>query len=279
MKNRISLGFSPCPNDTFIFDAMVHHKIDTEDLEFDYHLADVEELNKAAFRQQFDVTKVSYHAFLFLTPHYLLLDSGGAMGFGTGPLIISKKRITLGELEGCRIAIPGEYTTANFLLSIAGPGNYEKVEMLFSEIEQAVMDETVEAGVIIHENRFTYESKGLKKILDLGECWENQTGLPVPLGGITVRQALTEDIVEKVERVLKRSVAYAMDNNEINEFIRFNAQEMSDEVIRKHIQLYVNDFSLALGINGRKAVETMFTKAAQIKIIPGMPDRLFATAP
>jgi len=272
---KLSLGFSPCPNDTFIFDAMVHHKVDTEGLEFELSMTDVEELNRMAFRKELDVSKVSFHAFLFLSASYILLDSGSALGFGAGPLLISNRFIQQDEFSKLKVAIPGKYTTANLLFSLAYPNCISKTELLFSEIEQAVLDDKVDAGVIIHENRFTYQEKGLVKINDLGDFWEKYTGGPIPLGGIVACKSLPSDVIDRFSRVLRRSVDYALENKEIGDFVRCNAQEMSLEVMQKHIELYVNEFSRSLGPAGRNAVKILFELAVEKGMIDAMPSHIF----
>lgn len=273
---KLTLGFSPCPNDTFIFDAMVHHKIDTEDLDFEVVMADVEALNKRAFAGDLDVTKLSFHAYAYLVDQYVLLDSGSALGNNCGPLLIAKKLLTEEEIKEARIAIPGKYTTANFLLSLAYPDATRKVEMLFSDIENAILEEKADAGLIIHENRFTYEAKGLKKIVDLGEFWENSTGLPIPLGGIVVKRSLPEELQLKINRVLKRSVAFALENPESSKnFVRENAQEMNEQVMYSHINLYVNEFTVSLGGSGRTAVGRLFDVARAKGVIPFYEEKIF----
>jgi len=251
----ISLAFSPCPNDTFIFDAMVHQKIDTEGLSFDYRMADVEDLNHMAMNDRVEMSKVSYHAWLYLREKYFLLDSGSAMGFGNGPLVIGKKACSLEDLENMAIAIPGEYTTANLLLKIFAPKAKNKKIMVFYEIENAILDGKVEAGVIIHENRFTYQDKGLVKIADLGEHWEQMTHCPIPLGAIVVRKSLGSDLISRLNRIMKRSVEYAMNNPDSSmDFVRENAQEMDEMVMKKHINLYVNEFTMDMGETGKNAI-------------------------
>jgi 1,4-dihydroxy-6-naphthoate synthase len=275
---KLTLGFSPCPNDTYILDALVHRKIDTEGLEFDYFMADVEQLNGEAFNEKPDVTKLSFHAFLHLAGKYLLLDSGAALGFGAGPLIVSKNLNNFKELAGKTVAIPGIYTTANLLFSLAMKAKVYKKEMLFSDIENAILSGEIDAGVIIHESRFTYQSKGLHKLMDLGEYWEKSTGSPVPLGGIAAHKRLGNDVIAKVERSIRRSVEFAnAHKGELNEFIRCNAQEMDDAVMQKHIDLYVNDFSLSLGLQGKQAVNQMFEYALSAGVIKKIPDCIFAT--
>ncbi len=237
---KLSLGFSPCPNDTFIFDAMLHGRIDTEGLEFEIFMEDVETLNRRAFLGELDITKLSYHAYAYLLEKYVLLDAGSALGKNCGPLLIAKQPMSDEEVENTVIAIPGKYTTANFLFSLAFPNAKNKVETVFSEIENAVLEGKVGAGLIIHENRFTYEQKGLKKIVDLGEFWEQSTGMPIPLGGIVVKRSLPEEIKRKMNRVMERSVRYAFENPAASkDFVKANAQEMEESVMNSHIQLYV----------------------------------------
>jgi 1,4-dihydroxy-6-naphthoate synthase len=277
-KKKITLGFSSCPNDTFIFDAMVHHKIDTEGLAFEVIMADVEELNKRALNQELDVTKISYHAFAYISDNYCLLDSGSALGKNNGPLLISKRKIYQDEINDLKIAIPGKHTTANLLFSIAFPKAKNKIEYVFSEIEDVVLSNEVDAGLIIHENRFTYEKKGLRKIIDLGEYWENETHFPIPLGGIAIKRSLDKDIQLKINRVLKKSVEFAFKNPKSGYlYVKKNSQEMDDEVMYKHINLYVNNFSLDLGKEGREAIQFLYEKAISLGIIGGINEQIFLT--
>lgn len=273
---KLSLGFSPCPNDTFIFDAMVHGKIDTEGLEFDVFMADVEELNQKAFAKELDITKLSYHAYAHLLDDYVLLDAGSALGNNCGPLLIAKKSMTEIEINQAKIAIPGKYTTANFLLNLAYPKAQNKTELLFSEIETAVLNGEVDAGLIIHENRFTYQDKGLIKIIDLGEYWESTTKLPIPLGGIVVNKKLPLEIQQKVNRVMKRSVVFALDNpSETQAYVKTHAQEMDEEVMYRHISLYVNDYTVDLKTNGKAAIDKLFETAKGKNIIPTYTGEIF----
>mgnify|MGYP003348060749 CR=1 FL=1 len=275
---QLSLGFSPCPNDCFMFDAIVNQRIDLEGLTFLTHLDDVEALNRETFAGAADVTKLSYHAFAYVRRAYALLDAGSALGRNCGPLLISKRQISREEVAagGLRIAIPGVYTTANFLLGLACPRAQRKRPMLFSDIEGAVLEGDVDAGLIIHENRFTYEAKGLRKIVDLGEFWESETGAPIPLGGIVARRSLPSDVIARVNRVLRRSVEYAFAHREASlPYVRAHAQEMSDEVMYKHIDLYVNDYSVDLGTAGRRAIETLIARGRATGTIPASEHRLF----
>ncbi len=274
----LTLGFSPCPNDCFIFDALVHSKIDTEGLMFDVVMADVEELNRRAFAGTIDITKLSYHAYAHLTHPYVLLNGGSALGFGVGPLLIARRPIPdlQANVANLRIAIPGKYTTANFLLSLAYPSGKNKIEMLFSDIETAVLSNTVDAGLIIHENRFTYAERGLHKLIDLGEFWEAYANAPIPLGGIVIKRSCSSEVQQKVDRVLRKSVEYAFANPDASRtFVKAHAQEMSEDVMYKHIALYVNEYSVALGTEGRRAVKLLFEKASELGVVTGMKDDIF----
>ena len=273
---KLSLGFSPCPNDTFIFDALIHHKIDTEGLEFEAYLQDVEWLNQQALKTSLDITKLSYHAYAYVLDQYVLLRSGSALGNNCGPLLIAKKKMSLSEINTAKLAIPGKMTTANFLLSLAYPNASNKIEMLFSEIEAAVLEEKVDAGLIIHENRFTYQDKGLVKLQDLGEFWESTTQLPIPLGGIVIKRSFEEALKQKVNRVLQRSVQYALDHPADSlSYISQYAQEMSTKVMQQHIALYVNQYTVDIGLKGEEAVKTLFQKAIQENILPKTEKKLF----
>jgi 1,4-dihydroxy-6-naphthoate synthase len=275
---KLTLGFSPCPNDCFMFDAIVNKRIDLHGLSFDIQMQDVETLNKAAFTGAIHITKLSYHAYAYCNAHYILLDSGSALGRNCGPLLISKRPITQQEAAAgkLKIAIPGKYTTANFLLGLAFPKAIDKTPMVFSAIESAVLSGQYDAGLIIHENRFTYESKGLRKIIDLGEYWESTTGAPIPLGGIVISRSLPHDIQLKVQSILKASVEYAFAHRQASlPFIRSHAQEMDEAVMYRHIDLYVNDFSVSLGSQGRRAVQTLFEKATATGIVPPVTQPIF----
>ena len=280
---KLTLGFSPCPNDTFIFDALIHHKIDTEGLEFEVSYDDVETLNQKALRGELDITKLSFHAFAYVANQYALLDAGSALGFGVGPLLISKKNFNGengAELQTpdskLRVGIPGKYTTANFLLGIAYPHLQNKQELVFSEIESALLNEQIDLGLIIHENRFTYQDKGLNKIVDLGDYWEKLTGCAIPLGGIVINRNLDHDLQLKVNRLVRQSVEFAFAHPQSGiDFIRQHAQAMEESVMYKHIELYVNKYSINLGEEGRKAVDTLFKLAQERGIIPAIQENLY----
>lgn len=285
---KLTLGFSPCPNDTFIFDALIHHKIDTEGLAFQVGYHDVETLNQMAFRGELAITKLSYHAFAFAVEDYEILDAGSALGFGVGPLLLSKNKELADKLssfaggslpeefKNLKIGIPGKYTTANFLLGLAYPDMQNKEILVFSEIETALLNGDIDLGLIIHENRFTYQDKGLFKVIDLGDYWEKTTESPIPLGGIVISRDLPQEVKEKVNRLIRKSVEYAFENPKSGlEYIRSHAQEMEEAVMYKHIELYVNDYSIDLGIQGRKAIRDMFTRAQQLSIVPKTEKNIF----
>lgn len=259
---KLTLGYSPCPNDTFIFDALVNGKIDAEGLEFDVLLEDVQTLNEWALQGKLDISKISYGVYPKVLNTYHLLKSGGALGKGVGPLLVTKKvapSTNLDELQNLvndsNIAIPGVNTTAHFLFTQAFPHAKNKQFMVFHEIEEAVVNGKVDCGVIIHENRFTYQQKGLHKLLDLGAYWEQSTGYPIPLGGIVAHNRMDADVRLKVDALIRKSLEYAFANYPlITDYVKHHSQEMSEEVMRKHIDLYVNDYSLNLGEEGMKSV-------------------------
>lgn len=266
---KLKLGFSTCPNDTFMFDAMVHDRIDTGDLSYEVTLADIFHLNQMALQEELDVVKVSYFTYSQLTDRYRLLDAGSALGHNCGPLLISKRPLHMEQLveENLPVAIPGHNTTANLLLQFFAPQLTERRAYLFHEIMPAILNDEVAAGVIIHENRFTYQQHGLRLIQDLGEYWEGQTGLPIPLGGIVAHRRLGEQVIAEVEKQLHDSVAHAFAQPERTmPFVRAHAQEMQDAVMKAHIDLYVNDYSLSLGEKGRAAVEKVLATSAQMNL-------------
>jgi 1,4-dihydroxy-6-naphthoate synthase len=254
---RFTLGFSPCPNDTFIFDALVNQKIDTQGYLFDVHLEDVQTLNEWALAGKLDFSKISYGVLPLLTDKYTVLESGGALGKGVGPLLVSKHPVEHAEtaIQEMKIAIPGMHTTAHMLFSLAFPAAKHKEFLVFNEIEDAVLSGKVDAGVIIHENRFTYQAKGLHRLIDLGAYWESHTKLPIPLGGIVANKKIDTGTALQVDKLIKKSVEYAFSEYpHISSYVQQHAQEMNSQVMKQHIDLYVNDFSLWLGQDGKKAV-------------------------
>jgi 1,4-dihydroxy-6-naphthoate synthase len=274
----IEIAYSPCPNDCFIFDALVHKRIETYGYNFVPVLADVETLNTAAFAEKYDVTKISYHAFAHCCEKYVMLHSGSALGYNCGPLLISKREISREELVNgnLTVAIPGKYTTANFLFGLAFPNATKKLEMTFSMIEDAVLGGGVDAGVIIHENRFTYMQKGLKRIIDLGEWWEKRTASPIPLGGIAVKRSFSHIDQLTIDDLIRDSVRYAMKNPEKSmPYVREHAQEMDEAIMKKHIDLYVTESTINVGSSGTLAAEKMFEMGRQGNIIPACPHGIF----
>jgi 1,4-dihydroxy-6-naphthoate synthase len=275
MNKSYTIGFSPCPNDTFIFDAMINNRLPQNE-GWNPHLLDVEALNKNAAVGMFDVTKMSFAAYAFVSDKYQILNAGSALGRGCGPLIISKSPLTLEELKDKTIAIPGARTTANLLMSIFVPECKAKVEMLFSDIEEAVLSGRCDAGLIIHENRFTYQKKGLFKVADLGELWEQKMGLPIPLGCIAVKRSLSEEEKKHIDDLIRHSVEYAFQNPTASkEYIAHHAQEMDPSVQQQHIDLYVNDFSVTLGVNGKNAIQTLFDEGKKSGLLPDVVQPLF----
>lgn len=256
MNMNFTLGFSPCPNDTFIFDALVNKKIDTGDFNFNVRLEDVETLNNLAREEVLDFTKISYGVLPLVIKNYIVMNSGSALGKGVGPLLISKKPVDFTEVEKFTIAIPGENTTAHLLFSLAFPNAKNKVFKRYDEIEKSVLESEEVLGVIIHENRFTYMEKGLHKIVDLGNFWEEKTSLPIPLGGIVGRRNIDENILMKVDALIKESMEYAFENYPlITDYVKQHSQEMDPSVMKKHIDLYVNQYSINLGKEGRNAIQ------------------------
>jgi 1,4-dihydroxy-6-naphthoate synthase len=264
---KISLGFSPCPNDTFIFDALVNRKIDTGDFEFEVILEDVQTLNRWALEKKLDLSKISYGVWPLVQNNYTLLDAGGALGKGVGPLLISKNNILLKDINQLTIAIPGEQTTAHLLFSLAFPHAKKKKFMVFSQIEEAVLNGNADLGVIIHENRFTYMQKGLVKQMDLGEFWERKTNSPIPLGGIVMRKEFSDAIRAETDRLIRDSLAYSEAYYpDLSDYVIQHSQEMQESVMRQHIDLYVNQFSLSLGEEGRRAVEVLVEVYNSMKV-------------
>jgi len=257
----MKIAISPCPNDTFMFWAMLHGRVDTFGLKFSVALRDIEQLNRAATEQEFDVVKISYAHYPKVSQAYQILAAGSALGFGNGPLLISRRKVYPDEVSHLRIAIPGVDTTANMLLTMAYPTATHKKEYLFSDIEEVVLSDEADAGLLIHETRFTYAKKGLHKIINLGEYWEKETGLPLPLGAIAVRRDLPEKTKHHLNTALRESVRYALQNPHApDEFVARHAQAMEPDVCRRHIALYVNEFSVDLGVKGKQAVNTLFAK-------------------
>ena len=276
----LTLGYSPCPNDTFIFYALVHGRIDTDVLIFKEVLADVETLNQMARQARLDITKVSFHAFAHLRGSYCLLRSGGALGKGCGPLVVAREEYDMKDLRGKTIAIPGDLTTAFLLLRVFDPALKDRVRVMpFHRVIDAVKRGDADAGLIIHESRFTYRREGLRQVIDLGEWWEKETSLPIPLGCIIARRELGRDLVQKTDALIRASLSYAFNNrDETKTYIRSHAQELDDSVIDQHIQLYVNAYSLDIGEDGTRAAQELFRRASEQGIVPPSSQPLFVEA-
>ena len=269
---KLSLGYSTCPNDTFIFDALVNGKIDNEGIELVPFLTDVEDLNLLAFKGELDVTKISYHAWLHVWKSYRILDSGSALGKGSGPVLVARNQCLDPRFFSLTVAIPGEYTTANLLLRLAYPNIKEKKIFVFSDIEQAVLDGITDAGVLIHENRFTYEKKGLVLLRDLGQFWEEESNSPIPLGGIMVHRRFPQDVAEKVNKLVRKSLEYALNNPQGTvAYMRQFAQSMDQEVLDAHLKTFVNEYSVELGEEGKRAIKILIDKSIAAGLINDVP--------
>lgn len=269
MTQTLTIGYSPCPNDTFIFYALIHGRVKVQGIEFREQLEDVETLNRMALAGRLDITKISYHALGHLREQYALLRSGSALGRGCGPLIVAKPGTGLADLKRGMIAIPGRLTTAFLLLRLYDPSIENVQAMTFDRIMDAVATGQATAGLIIHESRFTYQRHGLEKLLDLGEWWEGHSGLPIPLGGILGKRSLGADVLPRVEAGIRESLLYARTHaREVMDYCRKHSQEMDERVMQSHIELYVNDFSIDLGEEGLRAVRRLFDEAEASGIFP-----------
>ena len=273
---ELSLGFSTCPNDTFMFEALVNKRIQIKGYEFDLSLADVEELNKKAMNAELDISKVSIAAYPYFASSYQLLSSGGAIGTGNGPVLVGKNKIYPDELKDLLIAVPGNHTTARLLMTIIYPDAKNLKEFLFSDIEDAVLSGATDAGVIIHENRFTYQEKGLRKIVDLGEEWEKLSHLPLPLGGIVIKRNLSNNVKAEINKILADSIRYAMEKPLVSlPFIKKYAQNLNESIIFQHINLFVNDFSAQMGEEGKEAINSLFKRGIKVGSLPEINQTIF----
>lgn len=265
----ITLGFSPCPNDTFIFHGLVSGRLALPDTEIRTCLHDVETLNEMAFKEELDVTKLSFYAWLKVRDHYRLLSSGGALGYGCGPVVIARKMIDLQDPAGCRVALPGVWTTAHLLFQLWAPRTIERVFTTYDRIFGMLNSGEADCGAIIHESRFTFEQQGFKALIDLGAWWEEQTGLPIPLGCIAAHRRLPQDRMDQLEENIRESINQARANpGQTLPYIRTHAQEMTLDVLQAHIDTFVNDFSLDLGPRGRAAISELENRARLAGIIP-----------
>jgi 1,4-dihydroxy-6-naphthoate synthase len=267
----LTLGFSPCPNDTFIFDALVNKKIDTGGIEVKAVLEDVETLNQWTLQGKLDITKLSFPAFFQSLDKYVMLNAGSALGKGVGPLLVAKKGFQSAngnsvEINDHSIALPGINTTAHLLFSYAWPHAQNKKFMIFSAIEDAVVNGETALGVIIHENRFTYQQKGLEKVMDLGEHWEEKKKVPVPLGGIVIKRSIDPKLAKQVDQLIRKSLEYSFAHYpQITDYVKQHSQAMEEKVMRQHIDLYVNDYSLDLGNDGKEAIKTLYGVFAKVR--------------
>lgn len=269
---NLTLGFSPCPNDTFIFNALVNGLVNSAELSFTERLLDVEQLNQMALASELDITKVSFHLYGHIRENYTLLPAGSALGRGCGPLLVSGKNCSLESLSDLPVALPGRYTTAALLLQLFAPQLKNLVYMPFNRIMPAVAAGKAAAGVIIHESRFTFREYGLCQLADLGEWWESDTGFPIPLGGIVAKKSLGNSIITTVSKLLRESVTYAFANPQsAKTYIRKHSQEMSDEICAAHIGLYVNEYSLDLGTEGEQAVRNLLQRGVRAGLLPEPP--------
>jgi len=278
-ERELTLGFSPCPNDTYIFYALLHGKVRLPGFRFSPIIEDVEELNRLAMAAMPDITKVSCHVLGHILDGYCLLSTGGALGRGCGPLLVAREPLSPERLRGRKVAVPGRFTTAFLLLSLYDGGVVENaVPMPFNQIMEEISKGGVDAGLIIHEGRFTYRGYGLHQIVDLGKWWEEETGLPIPLGGIVTKRSLGEETISGVEKVIRESLLYARTfPDEPAEFIAGLAQEISKEVQKRHIELYVNDFSIDMGKEGREAVKHLLERGYRNGILPRINFDIFCS--
>lgn len=277
MEKKLTLAYSTCPNDTYIFYGLAHQKIDTGGLTFAITLNDVESLNQEAKKGIIDISKLSFAAIGHLMETYGLLRSGAALGRGCGPLLVARKGTDLSMLDRKKIAIPGFWTTAHMLLGLFMDKLPDAAPMTFDKIMPTVSAGQYDYGIIIHEGRFTYQNYGLECLVDLGEWWESATSLPIPLGGIVMRRDLSDEIICKTESVIRESIQFAhLNPSAPAKYIKTHARELSDEVIHQHIDLYVNEFSTDIGEEGETAIEALFTRARDKGVIPQSRKPLFA---
>lgn len=273
---KLSLGFSPCPNDTYIFHALVHGLVDTAITFADPLLEDVETLNLWAMQAKLDITKLSFHALGHVLDEYCVLNAGSALGRGCGPLLVAAEQVDFEKAEDLRVAIPGKYTTAAMLFQMFAPRCTELVEMRFEQIMASVANKDVDVGVIIHESRFTYAQEGLVCLADLGQWWEETSGLPIPLGCIAAKRNLGDTVIAEVDRAIRTSLEMAYDDPQAClPYIRRYSQEIDEKVVQDHIGLYVNDYSLELGEEGRQAVEVFLERGREAGILPNTTSRIF----
>lgn len=255
---KLTFGFSPCPNDTFMFHGIASGIMQLENCDFSIQLHDVETLNQMAMKSHLDITKISFYAWLNVKNNYQLLNSGSALGHGCGPVLISKQNVKHDEIPRLRIVLPGKWTTAHLLFRLWAPEAVNKIFVDYGQIFDCLMSDVADLGVIIHESRFTFEKAGFKTVVDLGAWWENETKMPIPLGCIVVKNTVPDEIKKRLDVLIKNSIKYAMTNpNKSLPYIKKHAQETGDAILQKHIKTFVNDFSLDLGDKGNAAVKKL----------------------
>ena len=268
-RSNMTLGFSPCPNDTFIFNGLVNGPVQVPGYKVRAELHDVETLNRMAFENVLDVTKLSFFAWLAVRGQYRLLSSGGALGFGCGPVVIAQEPLTRQDMAQCRIVLPGQWTTAHLLFRLWAPDAGQRQFVTYDRIFEALQSGTADCGVIIHESRFTFQEAGFHQVADLGAWWEEQTGLPIPLGCMAMHRRHPEALARQVAASIRQSIQLAQQEPALTlPYIRTYAQEMTDQVLDAHIHTFVNDFSLDLGDSGRAAVTALEAKACELGLIP-----------
>lgn len=269
VTKKITIGFSPCPNDTFIFNGLVNGLVRVPGCDIEERLHDVETLNQMAFDSVLDVSKLSFFAWLMVKDQYRLLNSGGALGYGCGPVVVAPKPLTHGDMESCRIVLPGEWTTAHLLFRMWAPRADNRFFVPYDRIFEALSSGQADCGVIIHESRFTFRQLGYHQVADLGAWWGDLTAMPIPLGCIAAHKRMGEEQSSQVDKAIRQSIDLAREDPDATlPYIRTHAQEMTSEVLDAHIHTFVNDFSLDLGERGREAVAVLEEKARHTGVIP-----------
>jgi len=275
MKPQLTLAYSPCPNDTFLFYHLIHENI-SEFFSVKEELHDVEKLNIDSEKKKFDVTKLSFFAYFHVMEGYTLLNSGSALGRGCGPLLVKKKGKNLKKIKGEKILVPGLKTTANLLLNVYLDKNFQPEPIRYDLIMDKILHEDFDLGVIIHEERFTYEDRGLEKVIDLGDYWENLTGKAIPLGAIAIKRSINNELQKEFDKSLKKSLYLAYQFPEkTRKYILENSQVKDEEVVKSHIDLYVNDFTKDLGQEGKEAVSALWEKAKSLGLVKENKNKMF----
>jgi len=266
--NRLSFGYSPCPNDTFMFDAIARGVVGIEGVRIDPVLHDVQTLNTLALEAALDISKLSFYAWMAVKDTYRLLSSGGAMGFGCGPVLVARKHLAKEQIRDCRVVLPGAWTTAHLLFRLWAPDAEQRFFVPYDRIFETIDSGQADCGVIIHESRFTFQEAGFRTVVDLGAWWEERTGLPIPLGGIAVKKGLGDALIDRIDEAVNASIRQAMaDPDAALPYIRQHAQEMNGDVLKAHIQTFVNDFSLDSGATGQKTLDVLEDMAKEAGVL------------